>query len=73
VPLIKQRLGLLQIERVEAFGEPTVERGGKIVSPIARALIAASRAMLIAMRSSQEFARCWRATAGERSKYDSAV
>ena len=28
---VEQRFGLLQIERVEAFGEPTVDRGEKIV------------------------------------------
>jgi hypothetical protein len=30
VQLVQQRLGLLQIERVEAFGEPAVDRREKI-------------------------------------------
>jgi hypothetical protein len=30
---IGQRLGLLQIERVEAFGEPAVDRCEKIAGP----------------------------------------
>ena len=29
--LIEQRLGLLQIERVEAFGKPAVTRQGQMV------------------------------------------
>ena len=35
--LIEQRLGLLQIERVEAFGEPVVDRSEQIagLSPLA--------------------------------------
>ena len=38
--LLQQRLGLLQIERIEAFGEPTVGRSEKIASLIPLALIA---------------------------------
>jgi len=37
---VEQRLGLLQIERVEAFGEPAVKRSKKIASRIPFALIA---------------------------------
>jgi len=38
--LIKQRLSLLQIERVETFSEPAVDRGEKIACLIPLALIA---------------------------------
>jgi hypothetical protein len=38
--LLQQRLRLFQIERVEAFGEPTVDRGEKITGLIPLALIA---------------------------------
>jgi hypothetical protein len=38
--LIKQRLGLLQIERVEAFAEPVIDRSEKIAGLIPFALIA---------------------------------
>ena len=37
---VKQRLGLLQIERVEAFGEPAVDRSEKLAGLIPLALIA---------------------------------
>ena len=40
VQLIEQRLGLLQIERVEAFGEPAIDWGEKIAGLIPLALIA---------------------------------
>jgi len=40
VQLIKQGLGLLQIERVEALGEPAVDRSEKIAGRIPLALIA---------------------------------
>src|SRR5208282_6272725 len=38
--LIEQRLGLLQIERIEAFGEPAIDRSEKIAGLIPLALIA---------------------------------
>ena len=38
--LVEQSLGLLQIERVEALGEPAVDRSEKIAGLIALALIA---------------------------------
>ena len=38
--LVEQSLSLLQIERVEAFGKPAVDRGEKIASLIPLALIA---------------------------------
>ena len=38
--LVEQRLSLLQIERVEAFGEPAVDRSEKIAGLIPLALIA---------------------------------
>jgi hypothetical protein len=31
VQLIEQSLGLLQVKRVEAFSEPAIDRGEKIV------------------------------------------
>jgi hypothetical protein len=37
--LIKQRLRLLQVERIEAFGEPAVDRCEKIVGLVPLALI----------------------------------
>jgi hypothetical protein len=40
VQLIKQRLRLFQVERVEAFGEPAVDRREKIASFLPFALIA---------------------------------
>ena len=52
--LIKQRLSLFQIERVEAFDEPAVDRSEKIASLLPLALIAQRRAMLIAARSAQQ-------------------
>ena len=38
--LIEQRLGLLQIERVEAFGEPAIDRSEKLAGLIPLALVA---------------------------------
>ena len=40
VQLIEQRAGLLQIERVETFGEPAVDRSEKITRLIPLALLA---------------------------------
>jgi hypothetical protein len=40
VQLIEQRLSLLQIEGVEAFGEPAVDRSEKVASFVPLALIA---------------------------------
>ena len=40
VQLIKQRLRLFQIERVEAFGKPSVDRSKKLAGLIPLALIA---------------------------------
>jgi hypothetical protein len=61
--LVEQLLGLFQIERVEAFGEPAIDRSEKIAGLIPLALIAPERrAMLIAARSSKPFAACCRAT-----------
>ena len=63
--LVKQRLRLFQIERVKPFGEPAVDRSEKLAGLIPLALMRQSRAMLVAARSSQDFACCWRATASE--------
>ena len=41
--LIKQRLGLFQIARVKAFGEPAVDRSEKIAGLVPLALIALIR------------------------------
>jgi len=40
VQLVQQGLGLFQIERVEAFGEPAVDRSEKLAGRIPLALIA---------------------------------
>ena len=40
VQFVEQGLGLLQIERVEAFGEPAVDRSKKLAGRIPLALIA---------------------------------
>ena len=40
VQLIEQRLGLFQIKRVEAFGEPAIDRSEKIAGFLPLALIA---------------------------------
>jgi PDZ domain len=40
VQLVEQSLGLFQIERVEAFGEPAIDRGEKIAGLLPLALIA---------------------------------
>jgi hypothetical protein len=37
--LLQQRFGLLQVQRVETLGEPTIDRGEKIVSLLSFALI----------------------------------
>src|SRR5215472_16660756 len=54
--LVEQGLGLLQVERIEAFGEPTIDRREKIVGLLTFARH--SRAMRIAARSSQDLACC---------------
>jgi hypothetical protein len=54
----EQRLGLLQVERIEAFGKPAVDRCEKIAGRGALALIAGGRAMFIAARSSKLRAFC---------------
>jgi hypothetical protein len=38
--LLKQRLGLFQVERIESLSEPTIDRGEKIVGLLSFALIA---------------------------------
>src|ERR1700738_5353669 len=69
---VEQSLGLIQIERVEALGEPAVDRSENAASRIPLAPSSQSRAMLIAARSSQDLACCARATPSARSKYASA-
>jgi hypothetical protein len=64
--LIEQRLGLSKIERIEALSEPAIDRREKVAGLITLALIAPEPPMLIAERSSQNFACCWRATASAR-------
>ena len=51
----QERLCLLQIERVEAFGEPAINRSEQFANLLRLALALRSRAMLIAARSSQDF------------------
>ena len=59
--LTEQSLGFLQVERVEAFGEPAVDRSEKSASFIPLALIApaaaAARAFLYAASVMNEFKR----------------
>jgi hypothetical protein len=59
---------MFEIKRVEAFGEPAVDRREQIASLLRFPLPPHSRAMLIAARSSQDFASCARATERARSK-----
>ena len=54
----KQRLCLFQIERVEAFSEPAVDRSEKLAGLFPLALVAPEPRMLIAARSSQDLACC---------------
>jgi hypothetical protein len=53
--LVEHDLRLLQIERVEAFGEPAINRSEKIAGVLP---LAQSRAMLMAARSSRSRACC---------------
>ena len=57
VQLIQQGLGLLQIERVEAFGEPAVDRSEKIAGLIPLALIALEPAKFVALQPFATFNR----------------
>ena len=50
VQVVEQGLGLFQIERVEAFGEPAIDRSEKIAGVIPLGLIAPQPRMLIATR-----------------------
>jgi hypothetical protein len=43
---VEQRLSLFQIERVEAFGEPAVDRSEKLAGLVPLSLIAQSRCLL---------------------------
>src|SRR6478752_2043372 len=52
--LVEQRLGLLQIKRIEAFGEPVVDRGEQIASLFPLVLVAPEPAMLIVARNSKD-------------------
>ena len=61
VQLIEQGLGLLQIERVEAFSEPAVDRSEKITSFIPLALVSQRRARLVAAQSFSNSAPCFSA------------
>ena len=65
--LVEECLGLLQIERVEAFSEPAVDRSEKLASLIPFTLVARQSRPMLA-RSSQDLACCSRATASTRSK-----
>ena len=50
--LVEQRLCLFQIERVEAFGDPAVDRSEKIAGLIRLALSGDSHAPPVCLRSS---------------------
>jgi hypothetical protein len=54
--LLKQRLSLFQIERVEAFSEPAVDRSEKLASRIPLALLA-PKPCHGSLRRAQDFAR----------------
>jgi hypothetical protein len=56
IQLIEQRLRFLQIECIEALGEPVVDRSEKLTGRILLTLIAPEPRMLIAARSSEDFA-----------------
>jgi hypothetical protein len=47
---VEQGFGLFQIEHVEAFGEPAIDRSEKIAGVIPLGLIAPQPRMLIATR-----------------------
>jgi hypothetical protein len=49
--LVEQHLGLLQIGRIEAFGEQAVDRSEKLASLGPLTLVRQSRAILVAARS----------------------
>ena len=67
--LLQQRLRLFQIARVEPFREPAVNRSSSSRACCTLPWSRQRRARLIAARSSQDLACCWRATARARSKY----
>jgi hypothetical protein len=54
--LLQQLFGLLQVERVEALGEPAIDQGEKIAGLLPFTVIAPQPPMLVAARSSQDFA-----------------
>jgi hypothetical protein len=69
VQLIEQRLRLLQIARVEPFGEPAVTGANSSRACCTLPWERQRRARLMAARNSNDLA-CWaRATASVRSKY----
>ena len=68
--LVKQGLGLFQIERVEAFGEPAVDRSEKIAGLIPLALTAPKVSKVPRRRSSSERALWLRAIVNALSSND---
>ena len=69
---IEQRLRLAKIGCVEAIGEPAVHRREKIAGFAALPRSRQSRARLMALRSSNERAFCWRATSSALRRHSSA-
>ncbi len=59
--LLEQRLRRDQIARGEAFGEPGVDQREEVARGVALALALPERARLVAARSSNVFASCFRA------------
>jgi hypothetical protein len=53
---VQQRLRLLQVERVEAFGEPAVDRREKIAGLVLLALIAPEPRRALSSRSTNHYA-----------------
>src|SRR5262249_47543418 len=56
--LVEQRLRLFEISRIEAFGEPAVDRGEEVAGSLRRPCSPHSLARLVAARSSQSLASC---------------
>ena len=56
--LVEHRLSLLQIERVEAFGEPAVDRSEQFASLLRLALVAPEPRHAYCRAQLQDFACC---------------
>ena len=70
--LIKQRLGLLQVGRVKALGEPTIDRCQQVQASARLPCCCHRRLRLMAARNSSDFASWRRATSRARRNQVSA-